>query len=173
MTPTRPTLRLLPAPDIDPPYDDLPYDESSRTRPMTDGTLALAFPAEPHALPLRLVPPAAARPSGDGRGLPDARAWAVRLTQAIGEVLAGARAPGQLNRYTTWEVLQHLERAACRLGRWRVPGRPMVRSVHVSRPTPGVVEVCAVVDTGNRRRALALRLDARDDTWLCTALQVG
>jgi hypothetical protein len=144
-----------------------------RTGPLVDGTLALAFPPEPDALPLRLVPPAAGPPPGDARGLPEARAWAARLTQAIGEVLAGARAPAQLNRYTTWEVLQHLERAAGRLGRWRVPGRPMVCSVHVCRPSAEAAEVCAVVDTGNRRRALALRLEARDDVWVCTALQVG
>lgn len=173
MTPPTTTLRLLSAPDIDPPYDDSPYDEQSRPEQLMDGTLALAFPPEPDALPLRLVPPAASRPPGGADGLPDARAWAARLTQAIGEVLAGARAPGQLNRYTTWEVLQHLERAAARLGRWHVPGRPMVSSVRVCRPHPAAAEVCAVVDTGARRRALALRLEARDDVWLCTALQVG
>jgi hypothetical protein len=173
MTPPTSTLRLLPAPDIDPPYDDLPPEDTVPGRPQIDGTLALAFPVEPDALPLRLVPPAAARPSGDTDGLPEVRAWAARLTQAIGEVLAGARAPSQLNRHTTWEVLQHLERAAGRLGRWRVPGRPMVCSVHVGRPRDDAAEVCAVVDTGRRHRALALRLEARDDVWICTALQVG
>lgn len=163
------TLRLLPAPDIDPPYDD----DQARRAPLVDGTLALAFPPEPDALPLRLVPPAVAEPPGTGDGLPEPRLVALRLTQAIGEVLAGARPPGQLNRYTTWEVLQHLERAAARLRRWRVPGRPMVSSVHICRPRDGVAEVCAVVDTGARRRALALRLEARNDVWTCTALQVG
>jgi hypothetical protein len=173
MTPAATTLRLLPAPDIDPPYDDAPFDEHARPGAVVDGTLALAFPPEPDALPLRLVPPAVGPPPGDGDCLPDARAWAARLTQAIAEVLAGARAPSQLNRHTTWEVLQHLERAAARLGRWRVSGRPMVCSVHVCRPRSDVAEVCAVVDTGNRRRALALRLEVHDDVWRCTALQVG
>jgi hypothetical protein len=151
---------------------DPPYDDEVPPPPMVDGTLALAFPPEPDALPLRLVPPAAGPLHSDSE-LPDARAWAHRLSQAVGEVLAGARSPGQLSRYATWEVLQHVERAAARLGRWRVPGRPMVCSVHVCRPLAGVAEVCAVVDTGNRRRALALRLEARGDTWQCTALQVG
>jgi hypothetical protein len=51
--------------------------------------------------------------------------------------------------------------------------RPVVRSVHTSRPTPGVVEACAVIDTGARRRAMALRIEARDGHWECTSLELG
>ena len=170
MTPPASTLRLLPAPAIDPPYDD----ELPGTAPMVEGSLALAFPGHVDALPLRLVPPAAGPlPRGAGEETPDARTWAHRLAQAVAEVLAGARTPAQLSRYATWEVLQHLERAAAQLGRWRVPGRPMVRSVHVCRPSERVAEACAVVEAGPRRRALAVRLEAVDGVWRCTALQVG
>jgi hypothetical protein len=48
-----------------------------------------------------------------------------------------------------------------------------VSSVHVSRPSGGVAEACAVVDTGERRRAVAIRLEIRAGAWLCTDLQVG
>ena len=51
--------------------------------------------------------------------------------------------------------------------------RPLVRSVHVSEPADGVAEACAVVDTGPRRRAVALRLEGMDGRWQCTALQLG
>jgi hypothetical protein len=165
---TTPVLRLLPAPVVEPPYDD----ELPTPVPVVDGTLALAFPPDPDGVPLRLVPPAVA-PLPGGGAPPDVRAWAHRLAQGLVEVLAGARAPAQLNRYATWEVLQHVERAAARLGRWRVPGRPLVSSVHVCRPSHTVAEACAVVDTGGRRRAVAIRLEARGGAWLCTALQVG
>jgi hypothetical protein len=162
-------LRLLPAPVSEPPYDD----EVPAPVPVVDGTLALAFPPEPDGVPLRLVPPAAGPlPGIDGPPL-DARVWAHRLAQALVEVLAGARTPAQLSRFATWEVLQHVERSAARLGRWRVPGRPLVSSVHVCRPSSGVAEACAVVDTGGRRRAVAIRLEVRGGAWLCTALQVG
>jgi hypothetical protein len=164
------TLRLLPPPALDPPYDD----ERAPQTPTLDGTLALAFPPEQDALPLRLVPPAAGPLRDDATGrLPDARTWAHRLTQAVVEVLAGARTPSQLSRYATWEVLQHLERAAARLGRWHNHGRPMVSSVHVSHPHDAVIEACAVVDTGPRRRAIAVRLEAVAGGWQCTALQIG
>jgi hypothetical protein len=45
--------------------------------------------------------------------------------------------------------------------------------VHVSEPADGVAEACAVVDTGPRRRAIALRLEGLDGRWRCTQLQFG
>jgi hypothetical protein len=93
----------------------------------------------------------------------------------MAEVLAGARPPGQLAGVATLEVLALLERNAGRLG--ARPGaraqRPVVGSVHVSEPRDGVAEACAVVDTGPRKRAIALRLEGIDGQWRCTALQIG
>ena len=91
-------------------------------------------------------------------------------------MLVAARPAGQLARFTTWEVLAHLERAAGRLTGRRAGAptrRPVVCSVRVSQPDPAVAEACAVIDTGPRRRALALRLEAVDGRWECTALQIG
>ncbi|MBV9290884.1 MAG: hypothetical protein JO222_00410 [Frankiales bacterium] len=167
-TPTRPRLRLLPPPPLDPPYDD----ERGPNAPVMDGTLALAFPQPVDTVPLRLVPPAA----GPAHGAPavDARQWTRRLAQAVIEVLVGARSAAQLSRYATFDVLQLLERSTGRLAARRSGPvtRPVVASVHVCEPRPGVAEGCAVIDTGNRRRALALRLESRNGQWQCTAIQI-
>jgi hypothetical protein len=170
-------LQVRPVPRIDGPYDD---ERSEPVAPIIDGTLALAFPPPTRvSMPLRLVPPAggvAVTTQPTRRDLlPDPRPWTARLAQAIAEVLAGARPAGQLSRVATLEVLQLLERGAGRLGSrpGLPPQRPVVGSVHVSEPRDGIAEACAVVDTGPRKRALALRLEGIDGHWRCTAVHVG
>jgi hypothetical protein len=106
---------------------------------------------------------------------PDPRPWTRRLTQAIAEVLAGARSPSQLSGLVSLDVLRLLER---RYGRFNAapgaaPTRPIVRSVHVSEPQHNRVEACAVIAVGHRVRAIALRLDAVNGRWRCTALRIG
>lgn len=191
---TRPPLRLVPAPRTDGPYDD---EGPDRALPMTDGSLALAFPPPVHvSVPLRLVPPAGGPTTvdrTDPTGLPDPRAWCARLSQAIAEVLAGARPAQQLADVASLDVLHLLERSAGRMRGYRTGPvtRPRVRSMHLSQPTPGVAEACAVVDTGPRCRALAIRVEGfaptapgpalsypvgaspRPARWLCTALHIG
>ena len=55
----------------------------------------------------------------------------------------------------------------------RVGGSPVrVRRVRVSTSMDGTVEAVAVVDDGTRCRALALRLEALQRRWLCTALEI-
>jgi hypothetical protein len=171
-------LRLLPVPRIDPPYDD----EIEPPVPTVAGSLALAFPPPcSDAVPLRLVPPAAGPAEfgptrSDPATLIAPRPWTARFAQAVVEVLAGARPAGQLSRFTSLDVLEHLERAVGRLGgrpALAPPPCPRVSSVHVSEPCRGVVEACAIVDTGRRSRAVALRLEGIDGHWRCTALQVG
>ena len=167
---SRPSLRVLPVPPIDPPYDD----ERDRSDPPIVGSLALAFPRPADALPLRLVPPALP-PTPDLGAAPDVKAWSGRLVQAIVEVFVGARAPAQLSPFTTLDVLHQLERWSGRLtGRDGQPAQhPRVMSVHVCEPRDRIAEVCAVVDTGPRRRAFALRLEATDSRWTCTAVELG
>jgi hypothetical protein len=172
-----PALRLLRAPVADPPYDD----EVPAAVPVIEGSLALAFPPVGDPVPLRLVPPATVDddlgPQPTPRSeLPDPRPMTQRLAQAVVEILAGARPAAQLARYTTLDVLEYLERATGRLAtrvNGSAPLRPVVASVHVSEPADGVAEVCAVVNTGPRRRALALRLEGLDGRWRCTDLQFG
>ena len=167
--PRRPLLRVLPVPPIDPPYDD----ERDRTHPAVVGSLALAFPRPADALPLRLVPPALP-PVPDLPTVPDVRDWGGRLVQAIVEVFVGARTAAQLSPFTTLDVLHQLERWSGRLtDRGRPAQQPRVMSVHVCEPRDRIAEVCAVVDTGPRRRAFALRLEAKGSRWTCTALELG
>ena len=168
MTPTT-VLRLLPAPPHDPPYDD----EMPAVPAAVVGNLALAFPTQdPTVVPLRLVPPALGpAPAGE---LPDPRSWAGRLAQAIVEVLVGSRSPAQLSAHASLPVVQQLERAAAVALRASRAGTraPLVQSVQVCQPRRDVAEAAAVVNTGPRRRALALRLEVRNGRWQCTALQL-
>jgi Family of unknown function (DUF6459) len=170
-------VHRLPVPDIDGPYDDECHTPSE---PRIAGSLALAFPPPSRvSVPLRLVPPArGVTPSTEPTGralLPDPRAWTGRVAQAIAEVLAGARPASQLAQAATLDVLAVLERGAGRLGTrpGSAPQRPVVRSVHLSEPREGVAEACAVVDTGRRKRALALRLEGANGQWRCTAIHIG
>jgi hypothetical protein len=170
-------LHVRPVPRLDGPYDD---EHPELATPMVDGSLALAFPPPTRvSMPLRLVPPAGGvtvttEPTRRDL-LPDPRPWTVRLAQAISEVLAGARPAGQLSRVATLDVLHLLERGAGRLGAngARPAQRPVVSSVHLSEPRDGIAEACAVVDTGERKRALALRLEGIDGQWRCTAVHIG
>lgn len=176
-TATHPPLRLLRAPVCDPPYDD---ERPSWTPPM-DGSLALAFPPSGDTVPLRLVPPAYGyddfeREPTARADLPDPRPWTRRLAQVLAEVAVGARPVAQLAPYAELDVLDQLEATVRRFAASAQRGqtlRPLVRSVHVSEPADGVAEACAVVDTGPRRRAVALRLEGMDGRWQCTALQLG
>jgi Family of unknown function (DUF6459) len=108
-------------------------------------------------------------------GLPDPRLWAARLAQVVAEVLAGARSPSQLAGIVTLDVIRQLERGAGRFGATpgRRPTHPIVGSVHVCPVGADVAEACAVIITGPRVRALALRLEATTTCWRCTAVQIG
>lgn len=173
LAPASPRLRLLPVPVNDPPYDD-----ERDPVPMTDGSLALAFPPPVDALPLRLVPPA--DPVDDSTApndqLPDPREWSMRFGQAVVEVMFGVRSAAQLSRFATLEVLHKLERWTGRLaasGGGTPVRRPRVASVHVCTPRDGVVEASACIDTGVRRRAIAFRFEGKADVWRCTAFELG
>lgn len=181
------TVRLLPAPASDPPYDDgEPLPRAGARQGDVQGTLALAFllPGDVPAVPeppawLRLVvsadPERRPTPRVD---LPDPLPWAARLAQAVVEVLSGDRPCAQLLRWTTEGVHAELRLRAGRAARAGATvrlgsARPEVRAVRLCEPADGVAEVCAVIAGPDRCRALALRLEGADGRWLCTALQVG
>ena len=181
---TGPLLLLRRAPRIDGPYDD---ERPTRTVTAVDGSLALAFPpSNTSSMPLRLVPPAGGADAGAeaASGEPcrpapshalDPRPLIGPLAQAIAEVLAGFRPPQQLAQAVSFDVLGLLERNAGRLisRGVRSPARPRVTSVRLCEPLVGIAEVAAVIDTGTRRRAMALRLEAPNARWRCTDLRVG
>jgi hypothetical protein len=170
-------LVLRRPPRLDGPYDDEQPDPPAQ---LVDGSLALAFPPPMGgALPLRLVPPAdACEPDTSAPATPSARRFAAPFAQGIAEVLMGVRPPQQLAQATTLDVLAQLERNAGRLAprvvnRSGTRARPRVSSIRLCEPAAGVAEVCAVVNTGVRRRAIAIRLEVIDGRWQCTVLRVG
>lgn len=119
---------------------------------------------------------AAHRPTPSSE-LPEPRAWTVRLVQAVLEILAGQRPPQQLLRWTSDAVYADLSARVLALARRPEARRrrsPQVRlrAVHLCEPVDGVVEVTAVVQTGGRFRAMALRLEGMDGRWQCTVLQL-
>ena len=108
-------------------------------------------------------------------GLPNAEEWSATLALAIIQALLGQRPIAQLNRWMADEVLAAISMQQRRnlreQGRLAVP--TAVRSVRVQHPDPAVAEVAAHVVIGKRSRAIAFRLEALGDRWLCTALELG
>lgn len=183
------TVRRLPLPACEPPYDDDPATPDRHTAsgvPMTQGTLALAFtlPSGVAAEPpvprtLQLVPggdPTTGKTQRDA--LSDPRIWAGRLVQAILEVLNGDRPPAQLVRWTSAEIYADMQRRVHARARLRTPtlhagGRATVRSVHVCQPATDIAEIAVTVLRAGRMSAVALRLEGVKGRWQCTALELG
>jgi hypothetical protein len=148
------------------------------------GTLALDLDLDPAPEPglLSATPPAPDLrivPAGTPVEHQELRLWTTRFAQATVEVLAGDRPLPQLLRWTSARVYQDLERRA-RILAQKAPTpprgrrvRPQVRSVHVFRPGPRSAEVSVHVRHGHRSRAMAARLEERDGSWRCVALQLG
>lgn len=185
--PPRRRPRRLPLPTSQPPYDDeigVPPTPHPGRRIAgggpTQGALALSFTAGTGVAPapeshprLRLVgedaQPAAA--SHHPPGLPDPRRWTVKLAQAAFEGVHGQRPIQQLTRWTDDAVYRSLARRAADQAATSVV-RPRVRSIRVCRVSDLVAEASVVVTLGARIRAVAVRLDAVDDRWLCTTFDI-
>jgi hypothetical protein len=134
-----------------------------------DGTLALDLDRGPVAVSGQAAP-------GDRRD--DLRAWAIRFSQALVEVLGGDRPVSQLLRLTTPGVYDDLVRRSRILARASGVGTrrstPLqVRTVRICRPSARAAELSVHVQHGLRSRALAARLEVHDGRWLCTAVQFG
>ncbi|MFI6262074.1 Rv3235 family protein [Micromonospora sp. NPDC051006] len=190
--PSRPPIRLRPAPPLDPPY----ADEGDGWLPPTHGQLALDLfaPVRPDAgrpparrAALRPVPAGPGRhsaaplpPAALVTATPEATRAAHRFVGTCLEVLNGYRPPGQLRSLLdparAHDLLTELANAAGRTGPARRRStRPTVRlrRLRAGEPRDGAVEVAAVL-TGpvGRTWAMALRLEHRRGRWLCTALHV-
>ena len=105
----------------------------------------------------------------------DPRPVAHNFARGVAEVLARARPVDQLRDLATFEVVRLIERAATRQASHRVKQQlnPRVRSVHLASVCHGVIEACAVIDGGQRSRAIAFRLESNGRSWKATALQLG
>ena len=108
-------------------------------------------------------------------GLPNAEQWSATLALAIIQALLGQRSVAQLNRWMVEEVLAAISLSQRRnlkmRGRIAVP--TALRSVRVQHPGSEIAEVSAHVAIGKRSVAMAFRLEALGDRWLCTALELG
>ncbi|MGC5330699.1 Rv3235 family protein [Micromonospora sp. DT62] len=188
--PARPPVRLRPAPSFEPSFTD---DDAHWPAPgHAQLVLDLFEPSRREAdrPPGRRQRPV---PTGPGRrpaaplpldalvtATPEATGAAHRFVRTCLEVLNGYRSPGQLRPLLdparAAGLLPELARATARSGPLRRRStRPAVRllRLRVCEPRTAAVEVAAVLaSTGGRTWAMALRLEHRRGSWLCTALQV-
>ena len=164
--PPRQPVRIRPVPRREPPFDD-------EREPC-----ATVTPFDRH-LPFELVrprpvtwQPRPARPEG----LPEPSGWARRLLVGLVETAGGRRPLHQLGAFLSPAVHRGIgaefERAAA-AGTRHWLHRATVRSVRVTEPADGVVELCAVLDAGPRARAVAMRVERWHGHWRCTRLQLG
>jgi len=103
--------------------------------------------------------------------LPPPKQWLDRLLVVVLECLEGWRPVVQLRGHASPLVIGGL--VARRRGSMLRPGVvPRVRSIHVTEPTPGIVEACAVVSRVGRVQAIAIRMEVVSGRWRCTALHV-
>lgn len=154
-------LRLLPAPNSEPLYDD----ERPGGRPLPLRAIGTGD--------LRLVPPLVEPvPEAADPSPPASRAFAQALVQRLLEVLAGLRPVTQLRADTTDAVYEQLEQALKSRARPTGvrPGARSIRSLHIQEQHNGVAEVTATVRRGDRYLAVALRLEGSDGRWRCTHL---
>jgi hypothetical protein len=108
-------------------------------------------------------------------GLPDAVAWGSSLATAMVEALLAQRPVAQLNRWLAEDVLADIRRhQRRRAAQGRRPTVPVtLRSLWVQHPQPEAAEVAALLVVGKRPMAMAFRLEAAGDRWLCRALELG
>ena len=96
------------------------------------------------------------------------------LALAVLQALVAQRPIAQLNRWLADDVLSMVSMQQRR--RRNDPDRAvrlvLVRSLRVQHPHADVAEVSAHVVVGTRDTALALRLEALGDRWLCTAFEL-
>jgi hypothetical protein len=183
----RPPVRLRPAPPIDPPV----VDEGSSWIDPHQLTLDLfdpgrRDPGRPAGRPVE-TRPAPARQGRSGpppaalvTATPEATRAAHRFVRTFLEIINGYRPPGQLRPLCLTEavtgVADELARASRRLGPVRRrAGRAalQLRRLRVCEPRAGAVEAAAVfTGAGGASWAMALRLEHRRGSWLCTVLDV-
>lgn len=188
--PTRPPVRLRPAPSIDPPC----VEDDPAHWPI-DGQLALdLFRLGPGPLPRspnqgRGAGPGPARPRRTSTRMPatalatatpEATRVAHRFVTTCLEVINGYRPHSQLRRLLepsrAAELAAELTRATARAGpvrrRSTRPGTRL-RRLRVCEPRAAVVEAATVLaGPAGRTWAMAIRLEQRRGSWLCTALNV-
>lgn len=180
--PSKGILRIRPAPDTEPPFDLEPLwtraagaDLVGPDHQQPELPIAWKRHRRRGGRTGRTACTGVRRASlgGAAHGPPEARRAAHYFLTLYREVLHGLRPPHHLARLSTPDGLEHVT------GDLGTPGprrsRPSrLQSLHVAEPRPGIVEVAAVLDDGDRAWAVALRFERRptpgDDPaggWFC------
>jgi hypothetical protein len=175
----RPAIRLRPVPRYEPPFDD---ERDVRTWP-TPHQLALDWSRPSRTAPPAPPPPPVKRTVVTGAST-EARLAVRRFVGTCVEVLNGYRPAAHLRRLSqpreaATVVAQGLAgarlvaeaRQARAVGRAPRPRRPVPAAVvrlQLCEPREGAVEAAAVLLVGDRTHAMALRLEASDESWLAT-----
>jgi Family of unknown function (DUF6459) len=172
------TLGVRPLVESRPPGRSWWHAETAPVAPLQP-PLDLADPAEvdpsrptgagAHATVVQARWTARARPD-----LPDPAEWSVALALAVLQAMLAQRPIAQLNRWLAEDVLSMVtvQQRRCRSEQARAARRVGVRSVRVQHPATDVAEVSAHVMVGVRDTAVAFRLEALGERWLCTAFQL-
>ena len=185
--PTRPAIRLRPAPPLDPPYDDEMAPVTWARGPAGQLTLNLS-PRPAGTRPTDRHPEAPPRPARTittslpaealATASPEARRAARRFLDTCLEVVNGYRPAAQLRVLTSPETARTIiGQLSAATTRFRGPGRrpgiaatPVrLRLLRVCEPRPGVAEVAAVLGHTGPTFALAFRLERHQGSWLGTA----
>jgi hypothetical protein len=176
-----PAVRLVPAPPLEPPFDDQRAPDVRPLPPDAGAQLTLrwhrpdqeerADGTDLHAA----VPPAATVGASPA-------AWhaALRFLDRCQEILNGYRPASHVRPMSApmdaQTIVEHVAAVALRTA--RVPrsakrggraGAVARRRVHVCEPRPGAAEAMAVLSQESRTWAVAFRLERRGTAWLCTA----
>lgn len=108
--------------------------------------------------------------------LPPAAIWSRTFAQALAEVMYGKRPPRQVERWVTPKFGAYLKSSLFQRDVALMQGsqparrtdRVRVARIRVDEPADGVAHVAAVIETRQRSRALAYRLEGWDGRWICT-----
>jgi hypothetical protein len=177
-----PVVRLVPAPPLEPPFDDQRAQDAAPLPPDAGAQLTLQWrnPDPPRATNAR-----AEFPPGATAGASQA-AWhaVLRFLDRCQEILNGYRPASHIRPMSApmeaQTIVEHVAAVAQRTTRLprtaqpagRPGGRPGAvarRRVHVCEPRPGAAEAMAVLSQASRSWAVAFRLERRGTAWLCTA----
>lgn len=171
------TVRLLPAPPLEPPFDDELDPDTWLLPPEVGAQLLIEWRDRRPAPP----PPAPADPVAPPAGA-SAEAWhaAQRFLERCVEIFNGFRPTGHARVMSSpaqaQTIVEELAAIARRTSYRLPPAQPRTRltavvrrRLRVSEPRPGAAEATAVLAQGDRIWAVAFRLERGRHAWLCTA----
>jgi hypothetical protein len=140
-------LRLVPVPDVGPPFD-------GEMVPSTPAFVAVGGATAECPQPGQLANPMAST-AGIGRDEGPGE-WPQQFARLLAEALAGARPVRQILPWTSDRARGHLLKLMPLFGGGQ---RPRVQRVIATRPTREVIEMTVIVSVSTRTRALAIRLE--------------